>query len=116
VIGELDMLVGSRYHSIVAALSLRIPPVVLGWAHKYPALMRLVALEEYVIDYRTIIKTVLLKTIKKAWMSRRIISEQLQERMPSVEHRVDRLFDEVAVVISNTKNSKRRVCSRKQSR
>lgn len=32
-------LIGSRYHSIVAALSQGVPALAMGWAHKYPELL-----------------------------------------------------------------------------
>ena len=35
IVANLDALVGSRYHSIIAALSLGVPALCLGWAHKY---------------------------------------------------------------------------------
>jgi colanic acid/amylovoran biosynthesis protein len=37
-IGRSRFLVGSRFHSIVAAFSTGVPGVALGWAHKYEAL------------------------------------------------------------------------------
>ena len=33
------LLVGSRFHSVVAALSSGVPAIVLGWAHKYEAII-----------------------------------------------------------------------------
>ncbi len=38
-IARSTLLVGSRFHSVVAALSTGVPAIVLGWAHKYPALL-----------------------------------------------------------------------------
>jgi colanic acid/amylovoran biosynthesis protein len=38
-IGGARLLVGSRFHSIVGALSTGVPAVTLGWAHKYDALL-----------------------------------------------------------------------------
>ncbi|KAA5538760.1 polysaccharide pyruvyl transferase family protein [Roseiconus nitratireducens] len=40
VIAGSEFLVGSRFHAIVAALSSGVPAVALGWAHKYPMLLR----------------------------------------------------------------------------
>ena len=39
LIRQADLLVGSRFHALVAALSSGVPAVAIGWAHKYPALL-----------------------------------------------------------------------------
>ena len=39
-IGRAELLVGSRFHAVVAALSSGVPAVVMGWAHKYAELLR----------------------------------------------------------------------------
>jgi colanic acid/amylovoran biosynthesis protein len=38
-ISEARLLVGSRYHALVAALSTGVPVVALGWGHKYDMLL-----------------------------------------------------------------------------
>ncbi len=39
LVGRLDYLVASRFHTLVAALSMRTPAVAIGWSHKYTELM-----------------------------------------------------------------------------
>ena len=39
IIGQSLLLIGSRFHSIVAALAQGVPTICLGWAHKYEMLM-----------------------------------------------------------------------------
>ena len=38
-IGGSRFLIGSRFHSLVAALSQKVPVIAFGWAHKYPQLL-----------------------------------------------------------------------------
>jgi len=99
VIGNLDMLVGSRFHSIVAALSCSVPPVVLGWSHKYLELMRSVGLEDLVLDYGQPETAALIERIDAAWTRRRELRDQLNERVPEIEAGVDRVFNLVADLI-----------------
>lgn len=40
VLGGARFVVGSRFHSLVAALSMGVPAIALGWAHKYEMLAR----------------------------------------------------------------------------
>ena len=49
-IGESELLIGSRYHSIVAALSQSVPALVMGWAHKYEELMADFGMFDFILD------------------------------------------------------------------
>ncbi|MFP4216364.1 MAG: polysaccharide pyruvyl transferase family protein [Phycisphaerae bacterium] len=48
IIANSLFLVGSRFHSIVGALSTAVPAIILGWAHKYDALAADFGVEELV--------------------------------------------------------------------
>jgi len=50
IIGLCEVLIGSRYHSIVAALSQGIPVIAIGWHHKYRAVLSLFNCENFVFD------------------------------------------------------------------
>lgn len=45
LIGHFDACIGSRYHSLIAALSQGIPVMAIGWSHKYDALLSSVGLD-----------------------------------------------------------------------
>lgn len=96
LIGQLDLLIGSRFHSIVAALSSRVPCVVLGWSHKYDELMGMVGLERYVIRHEELEQEKILAVIEEAWTQRQDLSKQLSHRLPAIEKSVDELFDQIA--------------------
>lgn len=46
-----DGIVTSRFHAMIAALSLTTPVMVLGWSHKYLEVMAQLGLEDWVLDY-----------------------------------------------------------------
>jgi polysaccharide pyruvyl transferase WcaK-like protein len=46
MIGRLDFLVTSRYHTIIAAFSQRVPAAAVGWSHKYDELFEAVRLAD----------------------------------------------------------------------
>lgn len=51
LIGELDLLVASRFHAIVSAMATGVPAVVIGWSHKYAEVLEPFKLDEFVVGY-----------------------------------------------------------------
>jgi coenzyme F420 hydrogenase subunit beta len=51
VIGNCDLLLSSRYHALIAAMSQQIPSAAIGWSHKYDELMADVGLSSNVISF-----------------------------------------------------------------
>jgi len=50
LIGKADAFVGCRFHSVVAALSMGVPSLVVGWSHKYQEMMAMLQGGEWFID------------------------------------------------------------------
>ena len=96
VIGHLSLLIGSRYHAIVAALSLGIPAVVMGWSHKYAELMRSVGLERYLLDYREIDPLAARQMLADAWARRQVNGAMVESYLGAILRDVDAVFDRVA--------------------
>jgi polysaccharide pyruvyl transferase WcaK-like protein len=99
VIANLDLLIGSRFHSLVFALGSKVPAVALGWAHKYGELMRCAGLENFSLDLKNLDERTVLNLLEKAWTARKESKELLSERIPQIADQVDAVFDEVAGVI-----------------
>ncbi len=85
IIANADFLVGSRYHSLIAALSHRVPAVAIGWSHKYAQLMRSVGLGEFVADVRDFDPTRALAMVKRGWAERDALRAQLVSAVPELE-------------------------------
>jgi len=49
-----DINITSRFHSMIASLSLGLPTIVLGWSHKYQEILAEFECQDYVLDYRDI--------------------------------------------------------------
>jgi len=49
IIGNCDLLISSRYHALIAALSQGIPVAAIGWSHKYDELLAEVGLSSNII-------------------------------------------------------------------
>lgn len=51
IIGNANLLIGSRFHAIVASLSMGVPAIALGWAHKYDMIMQDFGVYEYLYKH-----------------------------------------------------------------
>lgn len=86
VISCADVHVGSRYHSVVAALSSGVPAISMSWHHKYADIMTIYEQSKFVLDgqSRSLVEdcTVMVEEL----MARRDeISAQLSALQPQVE-------------------------------
>lgn len=96
IIGNLDFLISSRFHSLVFALSQSVPVLALGWSHKYPELLSLFGLERYLISHETIHMHNSLDLLQSAWREKDILSEKIQRVLPQIESAARKVFDDVA--------------------
>jgi polysaccharide pyruvyl transferase WcaK-like protein len=51
LIALLDLLITSRFHAMVSALSLRVPVLVIGWSHKYVETLQHFGLQQYAANF-----------------------------------------------------------------
>ena len=77
IIGQCDLFIGCRMHANIAALSMHVPTIAIGWSHKYYGIMQRLGLEEYVCDFSTITFEELRVKINKIWSKRNEIQKQL---------------------------------------
>lgn len=77
IIGQCDLFIGSRMHANIAALSMHVPTIAIGWSYKYYGIMQRLGLEEYVCDFSTVTFEELRVKINKIWSKRNEIQKQL---------------------------------------
>ena len=93
-----DINVVSRFHAMIASLSLAKPVMVLGWSHKYLEVMKQFDLSEWVVDYKSqeldLTKTIINMLSKKESLNCKII-----KFLPAVKNESFKqfkfIFDEV---------------------
>jgi colanic acid/amylovoran biosynthesis protein len=100
LLGQLDLLIASRFHSLVFALSQGIPVLALGWSHKYQELLRPFGLEEFIIDHDKLDTDKVFTITEAAWKNREGTGTSIRNTLPGLQDQVDGLFDEVAAVLS----------------
>jgi len=101
VIGQMDLVIGSRYHGIIAAISQMIPTVVLGWSHKYFELLSDVGIEQYIADYKNLNTDDIFALVENAWIRRQEISSTLAQKVPEQVHLSARALDQAAAIFKD---------------
>lgn len=95
IIGLCDFFVGTRMHSCIAALSQGIPAVGLAYSKKFKGVFESAGVGRLVVDLRDIGEDQAIVAIDELFQSRRIIADQLRERIPSVKQQVLGLLDNI---------------------
>jgi colanic acid/amylovoran biosynthesis protein len=85
IAGQLAVLIASRFHSALASLSMGVPTIVLGWAHKYVELMRAMDQQHYVLSYEDVTLQDLVTMLDQMWPRRAEISGALTTRVHEAE-------------------------------
>lgn len=84
VIAACDVVLVSRFHAMVGALSLAVPVVVLGWSHKYAEVMARFGLEAQVTDYRALSREQLRQAVEDTVAHREQLADAIRHGLPAV--------------------------------
>jgi polysaccharide pyruvyl transferase WcaK-like protein len=85
IIAETDVVLVSRFHAMVGALSLAVPAVVLGWSHKYAEVMARFGQEACVMDYKQMGSGELGERVASVFQRRAEIRSAIKAGLPSVK-------------------------------
>lgn len=85
IIAETDVVLVSRFHAMVGALSLAVPAVVLGWSHKYAEVMARFGQESCVMDYKNLGSSQLGGQVASVFQRREEIRAAIEASLPSVK-------------------------------
>jgi colanic acid/amylovoran biosynthesis protein len=72
IIGRCEYLVGSRFHALVFALSQGVPCTVLGWSHKYEALMSQFGVARDCVDHDALSESEAVELFESGWGLRHV--------------------------------------------
>ena len=103
MIGACDLMLGSRFHALIAALSSGVPSVAIGWAHKYPELLGEFGMERLVFDHDDLTPEALVQAVMEVWDARADYRAEINERLPGVKARSATVFDRVAVELNRAR-------------
>ncbi|MEP2988394.1 MAG: polysaccharide pyruvyl transferase family protein [Parasphingorhabdus sp.] len=76
-IAKCCMMVGTRMHANIGALSSHLPVIAISYSHKTPGIMRACGVENYVVDFPDLTFERLSERIDSAYANRATLSEKL---------------------------------------
>jgi polysaccharide pyruvyl transferase WcaK-like protein len=83
-IASYDIMVASRYHSCVAALSAGVPTLIIGWHHKYDELLKWYDQSQWILSSENCSKGKLIALFDKFWSKREENRLIIKGRYPAV--------------------------------
>lgn len=93
LIKQTDIIIASRFHSLVFALSLSIPCMAISWSHKYRELFKLFGLEEFVLEDKGLDTGKILETFNKLVSQKEAISDKINATLPKLKDANKHVFD-----------------------
>ena len=93
MIGQLDMFIGERTHSVIAAMGMHIPSIAISYPEDfrtYGIIGKMLKQKKWLYDVRYLNAESLCKLIDDCWKSRKMIRENLQLELPPILERADK--------------------------
>lgn len=106
IIQQCDVMIATRYHTLVAALSLGIPSLAIGWHHKYHGLLSLVGQERYICDVENLNLEHLLAIFDDLWASRDREAATIRGKLPGIRAAIMTGAEQVSMLLGVSGGSK----------
>jgi polysaccharide pyruvyl transferase WcaK-like protein len=97
IISKTNLVVTSRFHCMVSALSLGIPVYVIGWSHKYREVLQCFQLESYMRDFKDVNANMLASEICAALRDETEIQRLISKNLPVEIQSSGLQFEEIRV-------------------
>ncbi len=88
VIGHAEVMVASRFHSLIFALSQGIPSLAISWSHKYRELFKLFALEKYVVEDTGLDENQVLPKLDELLSEKEKVARQIEATLPKIREKL----------------------------
>ncbi len=86
--GCMELLLGTRFHSCILALSRAVPTIAIEYSgHKSTGIMKLLGLEEHVYKIETLTTPELIAEVEKTWKNKEKIRSKIRENVQKMKKR-----------------------------
>jgi len=96
-IGFADVFVGCRFHSVVAALAMGVPSLVVGWSHKYQEMTEMLQPGAWALDAAHVSAASLDEAFGRLVAEAPTLRKDIADRLPDIRRRASCNFDLVKV-------------------
>ena len=83
--GKWDLMVTSRFHGMIAGLSMGVPTLVIGWSHKYGEVLKMFELENLAFDYKNMTDKSLQSAFGNMYKNESAIHQKIAKNLPAVK-------------------------------
>ena len=97
IIGKANLVVTSRFHGMIAALSLAVPVYVVGWSHKYKEVLERFRMDEFMRDYKNVDAGAMAGEILNALDQEQDLRERIKKALPETLISSSQQFEEMKV-------------------
>jgi len=88
VIRNCEVVVSSRYHTLLACLSTGVPCLGLGWHHKYGEMFRMFGMQQWTLDHTQCDEATLIEMFGRLWNERQHLRPVIARHLPAVEQAI----------------------------
>ena len=85
--------VASRFHSMISALTVEVPPIVCGWGHKYLEVLEQFEIQEYALDYRNLTLESIQSKFEQLLENEISVRRRIQKNLPYILEMSQKHFD-----------------------
>ncbi len=88
IIGRCDLFIGAYMHANIAALSMCVPTVGLGYSYKFQGIFEMMDQKKYVLNHKNLTYEELISKVEDAWNNREKIRKELETITPEIKKQV----------------------------
>lgn len=81
IIGNCELFIGSRMHANIAAISMGIPTLAIGYSHKTIGIMKMAGQEEFILNYQDLNYDIITEKLNQLWDEKESVSIDLKQKI-----------------------------------
>jgi len=105
MIGRCELFIGSRMHANIAAISMRVPTIAIGYSHKTRGIMTAAGQEDFICDFNKLSLDDITQKIDAIWENRDSVKRELDICVSILELKAGYNAKLVAEFLSDTKST-----------